>query len=32
MLRQRVTDDIATKGGQFDIVTIGALETPIWGK
>ena len=31
-LRQRVTTDIATKGGQFDIVTIGALETPIWGK
>ena len=32
VLRQRVTTDIATKGGQFDIVTIGALETPIWGK
>ena len=32
MLRQRVTTDIATKGGQFDIITIGALETPIWGK
>jgi sorbitol/mannitol transport system substrate-binding protein len=32
VLRQRVTADIATKGGQFDIVTIGALETPIWGK
>lgn len=31
-LRQRVTTDIATKGGQFDIVTIGAYETPIWGK
>lgn len=31
-LRQRVTTDIATKGGQFDIITIGALETPIWGK
>jgi sorbitol/mannitol transport system substrate-binding protein len=31
-LRQRVTTDIATKGGQFDIVTIGLYETPIWGK
>ncbi|MFV0332800.1 MAG: ABC transporter substrate-binding protein [Tropicimonas sp.] len=32
VLRQRVTTDIATRGGQFDIITIGALETPIWGK
>src|ERR1700691_4653533 len=32
VLRQKVTTDIATKGGQYDIVTIGALETPIWGK
>jgi sorbitol/mannitol transport system substrate-binding protein len=32
VLRQRVTTDIATKGGQFDILTIGAYETPIWGK
>jgi sorbitol/mannitol transport system substrate-binding protein len=32
VLRQRVTTDIATKGGQFDVVTIGAYETPIWGK
>jgi len=32
VLRQRVTTDIATKGGQFDIVTIGAYEAPIWGK
>ena len=32
VLRQRVTTDIATSGGQFDIVTIGAYETPIWGK
>jgi sorbitol/mannitol transport system substrate-binding protein len=30
-LRQRVTTDIATKGGQFDIITIGLYETPIWG-
>ena len=32
VLRQRVTNDIATKGGQFDVMTIGMYETPIWGK
>ena len=32
VLRQRVTTDIATGSGQFDIVTIGAYETPIWGR
>lgn len=32
VLRSRVTTDIATKGGQFDIMTIGMYETPIWGK
>jgi sorbitol/mannitol transport system substrate-binding protein len=32
VLRQKVTTDIATKGGQFDIITIGAYETPLWGK
>ena len=31
-LRQRVTTDIATKGGQFDIVTIGTYEAPIWAE
>jgi sorbitol/mannitol transport system substrate-binding protein len=31
-LRSRVTTDIATKGGQFDVMTIGMYETPIWGK
>ena len=31
-LRARVTTDIATKGGQFDIMTIGMYETPIWAK
>ena len=30
-LRTRVTTDITTKGGQFDIMTIGMYETPIWG-
>ncbi|ETA52873.1 ABC transporter substrate-binding protein [Ponticoccus alexandrii] len=29
-LRTRVTQDIATKGGQFDVMTIGMYETPIW--
>ena len=32
VLRQRMTTDIATKGGQFDVMTIGAYETPIWAK
>ncbi|WP_087023955.1 ABC transporter substrate-binding protein [Thaumasiovibrio subtropicus] len=31
VLRQRVTTDIATKGGQFDVMTIGMYEAPIWG-
>ena len=32
VLRQKVTTDIATKGGQFDILTIGTYEIPIWAK
>ncbi len=32
ILRQRVTTDIATKGGQYDVMTIGTYEVPIWGK
>lgn len=32
VLRERVTTDIATQGGQFDIMTIGGYEAPIWGK
>ena len=32
VLRQRVTTDIATKAGQFDILTIGNYEVPIWAK
>jgi hypothetical protein len=28
VLRQRMTTDIATKGGQFDVMTIGLYETP----
>ena len=30
VLRQRVTTDISTKGGQFDVMTIGMYEAPIW--
>ncbi len=30
VLRQRVTQDIAAGGGQFDVLTIGMYETPIW--
>jgi sorbitol/mannitol transport system substrate-binding protein len=29
-LRQRVSADVTNKGGQFDVVTIGMYETPIW--
>ncbi|WP_190293938.1 ABC transporter substrate-binding protein [Roseibium aggregatum] len=32
VLRQRVTTDIATNGGQYDIMTIGTYEVPIWAK
>ena len=32
ILRQRVTTDIATRGGQYDVMTIGTYEVPIWGR
>lgn len=32
VLRQRVTTDVATKGGQYDVMTIGTYEVPIWGQ
>nr|WP_234782433.1 sugar ABC transporter substrate-binding protein [Sinorhizobium americanum] len=32
VLRQKVTTDIATQGGQYDIMTIGMFETPLWGE
>ena len=32
VLRQRVTTDVATGAGQFDVVTIGNYEAPIWAK
>jgi len=31
-LRDKVTQDIATQAGQYDVVTIGAYEVPIWEK
>src|SRR3954462_7937773 len=30
--RNRITQDVATKAGQFDVVMIGTYEAPIWGK
>ena len=32
LLRQKVTQDIAAKGGQFDVLTIGTYEVPLWAK
>ena len=32
ILRERVTTDIATGGGQYDVMTIGNYEVPIWAK
>lgn len=32
ILRQRITTDIATGAGQFDVITIGNYEAPIWAK
>ena len=32
ILRQKVTTDIATRSGQYDIITIGTYETPIWSQ
>src|SRR5919109_1611277 len=31
-LRQKVTADVATGGGQFDLATVGTYEVPIWAK
>ncbi|TQK50742.1 sorbitol/mannitol transport system substrate-binding protein [Streptomyces sp. SLBN-118] len=31
-LRDKVTQDIATHAGQYDVATIGAYEVPIWEK
>jgi sorbitol/mannitol transport system substrate-binding protein len=32
VLRQRVTTDVATGAGQFDVVTVGNYEVPSWAK
>jgi len=32
VLRQRTTTDVASQGGQFDVLTIGSYETPIWAR
>jgi sorbitol/mannitol transport system substrate-binding protein len=29
-LRDSVTKDVATQGGQYDVVTVGSYEVPIW--
>jgi sorbitol/mannitol transport system substrate-binding protein len=31
-LRDKVTQDVATSAGQYDVATIGAYEVPIWHK
>ena len=31
-LRDKVTQDIATQAGQYDVATVGAYEVPIWAK
>jgi sorbitol/mannitol transport system substrate-binding protein len=31
-LRTKVTQDVATKAGQYDVATVGAYEVPIWAK
>lgn len=32
ILREKTTVDAAMHGGQYDVVTIGPLEAPVWGK
>ncbi|MFM0162101.1 sugar ABC transporter substrate-binding protein [Paraburkholderia sediminicola] len=32
VLRQRLTTDITTNGGQFDVLMIGLYEAPLWAK
>lgn len=31
-LRDKVTQDVATGAGQYDVVTVGSYEVPIWAK
>jgi ABC-type glycerol-3-phosphate transport system substrate-binding protein len=32
VLRQRLTIDISTQSGTFDVITIGSYEAPLWGE
>lgn len=32
VLRQRVTTDVAIRGGQYDVVTVGSYEVAVWAK
>lgn len=32
VLRQKISTDIETRGGQFDIIAIGNYEVPIWAR
>ncbi len=29
-LRDRITQDVATQGGQYDVATVGTYEVPLW--
>jgi sorbitol/mannitol transport system substrate-binding protein len=31
-LRDKVTQDVANQGGQYDVATVGGYEVPIWAK
>jgi sorbitol/mannitol transport system substrate-binding protein len=31
-LRDRITHDVANRGGRYDVATVGAYEVPIWTK
>ncbi|WP_133754672.1 ABC transporter substrate-binding protein [Naumannella halotolerans] len=31
-LRAAITKDVATGGGQYDVMTVGSYEVPIWGQ
>lgn len=32
VLRNKVTEDVSTNAGKFDVVTIGSYEVPLWAK
>lgn len=32
ILRQRITTDVAIRGGQYDVIMIGPYEVPVWAK